>query len=413
MSTHVKVAGHWKESDARYIKSEGVWKNAEEMEKYNGHWVVAGSVLLSPKFSGAIPNLVPKVGEPFMLDVSLRWASGSPPTSYTLHNAPTGMVISATGILTWPTPIASASATGVTIAGTNTGGESVSNAFNVQPTAAMIFTLHTDGNATVALPITDPDTDIHIDWGDGHEEDHTGRIKPIHQYGPAGDYDVSISGHCPVWKFHATTIPDTTALMIAEVKQWGAIGLESCSGLLAGCQFLKTISATDNDAFSHITDFTKAFYACSTLTALPLINTSSGTDFTEAFSLMGLKVFPHLNLSNGVNFTKTWFGSSVLVDFPAMDFSSGENFTETWKMCMGMTAFPAINTSSGSDFTSAWEMCMHLVCMGSVDTTHAAGKTDKMFDNILHMAAPTEAERLRLTSAAGLAWTNPNPCPSP
>jgi len=92
-----------------------------------------------------------------------------------------------------------------------------------------------------------------------------------------------------------------------------------------------------------------------------LINTSSGTNFSGAWSLCSsLTSFPLIDTSSGTNFNFAWGLCSSLTSFPLIDTSSGTNFAAAWTNCSSLTSFPLINTSSGTNFNTAWNGCNSL-----------------------------------------------------
>ena len=96
--------------------------------------------------------------------------------------------------------------------------------------------------------------------------------------------------------------------------------------------------------FVGITDFSNAFFAWG-LTSFPLLDTSSGINFNNAWrSCTSLTSFPLLNTNRGTNFTSTWFGCTELTSFPANFFNNwvgdpvANCFINTWDSCPKLTA---------------------------------------------------------------------------
>jgi hypothetical protein len=112
--------------------------------------------------------------------------------------------------------------------------------------------------------------------------------------------------------------------------------------------------------FVGITDFSSAWHGWG-LTSFPLLDTSSGINFSNAWrSCTSLTSFPLLNTSSGTNFAQAWESCSGLTSFPLLNTSSGTNFTQAWIICSGLTSFPLLNTSKGTDFSYAWYGCSNL-----------------------------------------------------
>jgi len=125
-------------------------------------------------------------------------------------------------------------------------------------------------------------------------------------------------------------------------------------------------------SYGAVTDFISYWREWSEITSFPLIDTSSGDIFRDAWlGCSSLTSFPLIDTSSGTDFRGTWFGCSSLTSFPLIDTSSGTSFRDAWLDCSSLTSFPLIDTSSGTYFKSAWLKCSSL-------TTIPAG----LFDNI-------------------------------
>lgn len=132
--SHIRIAGAYTAVHKTHIKIAGSWVHAKKtFEKLQGTWhqlCHLPSHATTPIFTGAIGNQKAIAGEPFTLDVSKHWSTGSAPTSYSIHNEPAGMTISDAGVITWPAPI-EINASGISVTATNSGGFSVSDAFGI------------------------------------------------------------------------------------------------------------------------------------------------------------------------------------------------------------------------------------------------------------------------------------------
>ena len=115
------------------------------------------------------------------------------------------------------------------------------------------------------------------------------------------------------------------------------------------------------DSTSATTDFQYVCADCSSLTKVPMIDTSNGTNFFVAWSNCSkLTEFPALDLSKGTNFFRAWQGCGALTSFPMLDLSSGTNFGYAWSYCSSLTSFPALDLSLGTNFANAWNGCSSL-----------------------------------------------------
>jgi len=146
----------------------------------------------------------------------------------------------------------------------------------------------------------------------------------------AGTYDIFISGSFPQFYFANTG----DKLKLLDIKNFGiyALGSTSQASAFFGCSNM-VISATDVGYFGDVTNFSLAWYNCSSLTSFPLIDTNSGTNFSFA-----------------------WGGSSSLTSFPLLDTSSGTSFSFAWYNCPILTSFPAnaFDTNIATNYSSAF-----------------------------------------------------------
>jgi hypothetical protein len=131
------------------------------------------------------------------------------------------------------------------------------------------------------------------------------------------------------------------------------------------------------------TDFSFAWQGCSSLPSFPLIDTSSGTDFSFAWQgCSSLPSFPLIDTSSGTIFIQTWAYCSSLPSFPLIDTSSGTNFGSAWQGCSSLPSFPLLNTSSGTNFEWAWQGCSSLTSFpANFFDNIKGGNFGRAFDN--------------------------------
>lgn len=219
-----------------------------------------------------------------------------------------------------------------------------------------------------------------MDWGDATTSVITNNpTNPTHTYASPGIYTIAITENV-VGGFPAICFGDldSDSLKVLQIANWGVITWSSFDGAFNGCSNL-TITATDELTANtgNVTDFTEAWFGCSSLTSFPVLNTSSGTSFANAWSgCSGLTSFPTLNTSNGTNFGGTWLGCSGLTTFPTLDTSHGTSFGATWVGCSGLTNFPSLDTSHGISFHATWEGCSGLTGFPALDTSQGTDFTD-------------------------------------
>lgn len=82
------------------------------------------------------------------------------------------------------------------------------------------------------------------------------------------------------------------------------------------------------------TNMTLAFYQCTSLTEIPLLDTSAVTDMNSAFSdCSALTSIPLLNTSNVGNMNSIFYGCSALTTVPVLNVSSCRGLATAFKNC--------------------------------------------------------------------------------
>lgn len=296
-----------------------------------------------------------------------------------------------------------------------------------------IITVRMASSEDMVLPINDPATDIKINWGDGSAiEDHLGEIPPSHNYGTAGDFDITVTGNCPIWNFSSVS---TTRDKVIGIKSWGDIGLTTAYQMFRGCSSLETITATDGHNLGHIADFESAWNGCTNLISFPFIDSSSGVNFESAWNANYLLTsFPLLDMSNAESVYAAWNGCFALLSFPAIDMPKVVTFKSAWRLCEALASFPYIDTSSGEDFTWTWQGCDLLESMPGLDLTSGTifngtwfgcgdmvcmlnvvipnvTATANIFASCTSLVAPNSTEQAQIGAMTLKDWTNPSSCP--
>ena len=85
--------------------------------------------------------------------------------------------------------------------------------------------------------------------------------------------------------------------------------------------------------FEGITDMSHMFYQCTSLTTIPLIDTSNVTKFEYCFCATKITELPQLDLSNGINFNEFCYKCGNLKYVPNLDLSSATNINGLLENC--------------------------------------------------------------------------------
>lgn len=122
-----------------------------------------------------------------------------------------------------------------------------------------------------------------VQWGDGSDNIITSwnAAATTHSYASAGTYTVTINGTLTGWQF--ADLGDKSK--ITNISKWAILRLTDVGEYFAGANNM-TITATDIPDFTGITNFTRIFHLCSSLTTVPNMgqwNVSSVVTFEGAF----------------------------------------------------------------------------------------------------------------------------------
>ena len=154
----------------------------------------------------------------------------------------------------------------------------------------------------------------------------------------------------------------------------------AATNMFGVCSSLKEIIITP-ETFSQCTTFNSMFIECSSLTSIPLIDTTNGTDFTKMFyRCKSLVTIPELNTTNGTNFSYMFQDCSSLTSIPLIDTTNGTNFRNMFYRCKSLVTIPELNTTNGTEFGSMFNGCSSLVTIPELNTTNGTGFFNMFYD---------------------------------
>ena len=140
------------------------------------------------------------------------------------------------------------------------------------------------------------------------------------------------------------------------------------SGMFHSCSNLTNIPQIDT---SKGTDFSTMFYNCNNLTEIPQIDTSKGTDFSGMFhSCSNLTNIPQIDTSKGTDFSTMFYNCNILTEIPQIDTSKGTDFSFMFQYCYNLTEIPQIDTSNGTNFQQMFYNCNNLVTIPLLDLSN-------------------------------------------
>lgn len=99
-------------------------------------------------------------------------------------------------------------------------------------------------------------------------------------------------------------------------------------------------------------------------------NWVTSTDYTERFNNdLNLIFMPMVDTSSGINFTSMFKSCEYLKSIPELNTISGENFSEMFRMCISLQNIPQLNTSNGTDFYRMFYGCYILTEIPLLDAS--------------------------------------------
>ncbi|MEX0315324.1 MAG: BspA family leucine-rich repeat surface protein [Allomuricauda sp.] len=190
--------------------------------------------------------------------------------------------------------------------------------------------------------------DFIIDWGDGSEVETFVDIgdNPTHEYATAGTYTVAIQGDFPaILMFN--NVPNSTALALKGIQQWGTIAWETMNLAFAGCANLSEYTAQDSPNLDNVTSMLGMFIDVQAFNGdIGDWDVSNVTDMSQMFS--GAELFNQdisgWDVSNVIDMSFMFSGAdlfnqdiggwdiSKVTDMEGMFDNSGlspENFSNT------------------------------------------------------------------------------------
>lgn len=277
-----------------------------------------------------------------------------------------------------------------------------------QSNGNMVLTYVVESSNTVALPICGT-VDCTIDWGDGDSETVGRTINPDtdsdfirHTYTYDGTYSVTITGS--VERLRSAGMSESEKSKLTGVGQWGNIGLKSLNEAFAGTA-VRSFAAMADNAFAEVTDVTRMFYGCASLTSVPgdlfndcvtiteftsvfegcenlttvnsaiFSNCAAATSFTRTFALCAkLKTLNEALFAGNTNvlsFTETFYGCDFLESIPANLFTSNTkvtSFNNTFENCLSLSKVLAglfKNNKSVTSFSGTFKGCINLTSVAT------------------------------------------------
>ena len=144
------------------------------------------------------------------------------------------------------------------------------------------------------------------------------------------------------------------------------------------------------------------FYNCSSLTSIPLLDTSSVMNMSHMFqNCFELTTIPQLDTSSVMNMSYMFDGCSLITTIPQMDTSSVMNMSNMFSYCIKLTTIPLFDTSSVTSMNSMFYNCIKLPTIPQLDTSSVTSMTS-MFYNCYDLTTIPQLDTSSVTSMSNM-----------
>lgn len=154
--------------------------------------------------------------------------------------------------------------------------------------------------------------------------------------------------------------------------------------------------------FSGKTSLANAFYKCSALEKVALINTSGVTDFNSCFA--GCKMIteiPLIDTSSGIDFTKMFSQCSALISTPCLDLSNGTVYNSMFIRDTKLQKIEAIFSSNPASYNCFASQCSVLKEVISTSILYPTDAYNMFYRNQYLETVPT-MDLSNATSLSGI-----------
>lgn len=115
-------------------------------------------------------------------------------------------------------------------------------------------------------------------------------------------------------------------------------------------------------------NFKYMFGQCKTITGIPMIDTSNGTDLSYMFyQCNAITEIPQIDTSKCTDFSYMFYYCSKLESIPLLNTSNGTNFSNMFYQCYALTEIPPIDTSKNTNCSNMFSYCQNLETIPLLD----------------------------------------------
>ena len=146
-------------------------------------------------------------------------------------------------------------------------------------------------------------------------------------------------------------------------------GTSVACGSSTGALALRSLRYFTWHGENAVTNMSKMFYGCNSLTAIPQLDTSAVTDMSFMFTnCNSLTAIPQLNTLAVTNMSQMFTNCNSLTAVPQMDTSAVTNMSFMFNSCDSLTAIPQMDTSAVTNMSFMFNVCYSLTSI-TLDNT--------------------------------------------
>ena len=150
----------------------------------------------------------------------------------------------------------------------------------------------------------------------------------------------------------------TYAGIIVYLPKLDTQNVTNMSRMFHNCYSLTSIPQLDT---SSVTNMNSMFYNCYSLTSIPQLDTSSVTDMYSMFSnCYSLVPIPQLDTSSVTNMSYMFSNCYSLVSIPQLDTSSVTNMSYMFNNCYSLVSIPHLDTQKATNMSYMFSICYSL-----------------------------------------------------
>ena len=157
------------------------------------------------------------------------------------------------------------------------------------------------------------------------------------------------------------------------------------SYLFSGCYSLQAVVSISTDVVSDV-NMGNMFYNCSSITSVPLFNTSAVTNMGNMFyNCQSLTSVPLFNTTAVTNMSSMFVYCSSITSVPLFNTTAVTNMSSMFIYCHSLTSVPLFNTSAVTNMGNMFYNCQSLTSVPLFNTT-AVTNMSNMFYNCQSLA---------------------------